>query len=293
MGWKGKLVSVVNRAIAPLGIAIGTASLDFDARLTSEKHIVMMHGAMANAFAEWIKRQNIIANPRDFDIRTHVAAFYEAYLQAPFRDQHGGSRYNNALWLSLLARAIDPAIIVDSGTYTGASAWALSHGAPQSKIFSFDIDLSHLRRRRPNCIYRERDWSVENWDYDDTKNGLCYFDDHVDQARRLIEAHARGFRYAIFDDDYQIGSFAPMAHDSRALPKIEFILNDSLLDGETVTWIAGRSSHRWKVDRSYLDRARETIYCTERLPNTSLITGIHQTPYRLVRLASNLKSDSC
>ena len=287
MSWKGKAVSVLNNAIAPAGLFIDKISNDFDARLVSEKHLKRMHQAMADAFAGWLGSQHVILNPVPFDVLDHINRFYVEYLSAPYRGQHGGSRYNNTLWLSLIARTINPSIIVDSGTYTGASAWALSLGAPASPIFSFDINLSHLCARYKNCTYAERDWATQPWGNSDTSNGLCYFDDHVDQAKRLIEARDRGFRYAVFDDDFELGAFAPMAHGSHALPKIEFVLDPNLLDGEELSWIAGPSSFSWKVDRAYLDRAKSTIEDTERLPNTSLITGIHQTPYRVVRLKTH------
>jgi hypothetical protein len=284
MSWKGKSVSALNRMIAPAGLMVEKTWLDFDARLTSETHINRMHKALAEAFQGWVEIQKIIEKPVTFNIIEHVFAFYEQYLKSPFRTPHGGSRYNNALWLSLLSRAINPGLIVDSGTYEGASAWVFAIGAPDAKIYSFDIDLSHIRKREANCVYREHDWMVHEFREIDCTIGLCYFDDHVDQAKRLIEARSRGFLYAIFDDDFNVTSFAPYAHESNALPKVEFILDDSLLDGELITWTSGNSLQSWTADRSYLERARATIDQTERLPDTSPITGIHQTPYRIVRL---------
>jgi hypothetical protein len=138
----------------------------------------------------------------------------------------------------------------------------------------------------PNVEYGQDDWTSRVLTRSVTKNGLCYFDDHVDQAKRLIEAHARGFRYAIFDDDFPVTAFAHMAPRPRVLPKVEFVLDDSLLDGDLLKWTLDGTRQEWRVDRKYLDRARQTIEATERLPNSSLITGIHQTPYRVVRLAS-------
>jgi hypothetical protein len=240
---------------------------------------------LATSFDNWRSTQEVFEFSNHFQSEEAVSFFYEAYLKSPFRDQHGGSRFNNALWLHLTAKCLQPHLIVDSGTFTGASAWALSLGAKTASVVSFDIDLSHLKNRLHNVKYFEQDWSTYAFSRKDAANGICYFDDHIDQAKRLIEAHERGFKYAIFDDDFQISSFAPMAHDSVALPKVEFVLDESLRDGEIIEWTARGQPMSWRVNKPYLARAKGTIAATARFPNTSLITGIHQTPYRIVRLA--------
>lgn len=243
-----------------------------------------MHAAMAREIGEWLASQTLFDVKQAIDLEAEIAAFYDDYLVSPFRLQLGESRYNNCLWLYLLARASAPDLIIDSGTYTGASSWALSRGAPQAKVVSFDIDLSNLRLRLPNVDYVEKDWTSFDLVPHAGRNVLAYFDDHIDQARRLIEARERGIPLAIFDDDFAIGAFPAMAHNGAALPKLEFVLDESLRDGDEIVWRnRGRRTH-WRVDRAYLDKARDAIAGTARLPNTSLVTGIHQTPYRVVRL---------
>jgi hypothetical protein len=286
MSLKGRLVGKLNKALSPSGIAITKIGWDFDSRLCSPAHLRSLHQGIAAPIATWFASQSTFEFEKPLDVEQEVAAFYELFLAAPFRDQSGGSRFNNALWLHLIAKALAPRLIIDSGTHRGTSAWALSSGSPSSRLLSFDIDLSHLRKKMPGCTYLEHDWSEESYSNQDAKSGLCYFDDHIDQARRLIEAHERGFAYAIFDDDYPVSSFAPSAHDSAALPKIEFILDKSLRDNDDITWSTNGKKQSWRIDKSYLERARATIAATERLPNTSLVTGIHQTPYRVVRFAT-------
>ena len=124
------------------------------------------------------------------------------------------------------------------------------------------------------------------FDTPSTTRTLAYFDDHVDQVRRLIEAADRGCQIAIFDDDYPITSFYAMAPNASVLPKIEFALDPTLQDGTTLEWISRGTRQTFRVDRTYLDRALSHLRVTERLPNTSLITGIHQTPYRIVSIKS-------
>lgn len=289
MSLKGRLASAANTVLRPAGIAIVKKELDFDCRLTSAVHVRRLHEALAESFQSWVANQSLFDYRNAFNIEAEVASFYEEYLRLPFRDQRDGSRFNNALWLDLIAKAMQPSVIIDSGTYAGASAWALSRGAPNARVFSFDIDLSRIRFRASNVRYIESDWTSEEVSRRDTFDGLCYFDDHVDQARRLIEAHDRGYRYAIFDDDFPLTSFSQghMARCGSVLPKVEFVLDRTLSDGELIEWSEDGAECHWRVDEGYMRRARQTISETERLPNTSLITGIHQTPYRMVRFVED------
>lgn len=284
MGWRGTAGQAVNRLLAGANLALIRRELDFEDRLESPKHLEAMFRALADAFEGWLAHQSVLRATARLDLRTEIAAFHADYLRSPFRDKAGGSRFNNLLCLNLIARLTAPPLIVDSGTYTGASAWALSRGAPAARVLSFDIDLSHLALRAPGVQYIESDWTRAEFPADQARAGFCYFDDHVDQARRLIEAAERGFGLAVFDDDFTLGAFPAMARDPGVLPKIEMVLDTSLEDGEEIVWSSRGTRHSWRVDAAYLARARSHVAATDRLPNTSLVTGIHQTPYRLVAL---------
>jgi len=56
-----------------------------------------------------------------------------------------------------------------------------------------------------------------------------------------------------------------------------------------LTWATKQGELNWPVDHAKLTAMRDCIAATERLPNTSLITGIHQTPYRLVKVRTDLE----
>jgi hypothetical protein len=183
----------VNRCLAPLGVAVERVSRDFDARLSDPGQLIRMHRAFGRAWAEWLADQSVIRVRAEIDAEREAALFYEAYLRSPYREQSGGSRYNNLLLLFLIGKTAAPSVIVDSGTDTGASAWALRLSCPDARVLSFDIDLSRLRLRAPGVEYNETDWTAFDWSGLPTGNGLCYFDDHVDQARRLLETAERGF----------------------------------------------------------------------------------------------------
>ena len=272
----------LDAALRPLGLQMVRPALDFDSRPTGHA-LNRMLGSLADAFNSWCGKTEVWPVDPEQDTLAVVGRFYEAYLASPFRDQGGGSRFNNLLWLHLLARVSRPTLIVDSGTYRGASAWALASGAPGCPVLSFDLDLAAIALRAPGVVYVQSDWTAHDFAGHDLAGGIAYFDDHVDQGARLSQAAERGIGRLVFDDDFPLTSFASMAHDGAALPKIEFVLDRSLDQVDEVTWRSRGREFRWPVNHARLAEVRAKIAATERLPNTSLITGIHQTPYRLVR----------
>jgi hypothetical protein len=240
---------------------------------------------LAESFAAWAGSQAAFPlDPSRCSART-VRDFFDLYMASRFRGNSGGSRFNNLLWLHLIARAMRPSVIIDSGTFMGASAWSLALGAPAAAAFSFDVSAPHLLHRLPNVTYVRSDWMRFEWGDIDTDVALCYFDDHVDQARRVFEAHSLGIRYLVFDDDFPCTSFAPMAHGGASLPKVSFLLDEKLDEVDRLEWRQGAATWAWPLEHARIVQARALIECAVRLPNTSIITGIHQTPYRLVRLA--------
>ena len=279
MGLASSAFRFTNRMLHPFGLRLSLIGRDFDTHLLSEG----MRQSLLSDFAEkadaWLERQECFEATK-LDTFELVSEFYKAYLQSPFRETGGGSRFNNLLWLALIARAYKPDIVIDSGTFRGASAWALKFGAPEAKVLSFDIDLSQLLRRESDVEYLERDWTT--FDLPPCKI-LAYFDDHLDQVRRLLEARQRAVDLAIFDDD-EPPRLAAMTHQVEAYPKIEFIFNNAVRKERELVWKTRGKTLRWTVDVAYLDRGREAIACTDRLPNTWSITGIHQSPYRIVKV---------
>jgi hypothetical protein len=266
------------------GLHLGCLQNDFDDRPLDDYTRYRMTGAMARAYETWVASQVIFRPAEVFDAGIVVNAFFASWLDTPFRDEQGGSRFNNLLWLHLIARSMQPDVIVDSGSFRGASAWALSLGSPRAQVFSFDVDLKQLALRVTGVNYIEADWSHHPADALRGARVLAYFDDHVDQVRRLIEAHDRSCQVAIFDDDFPVTSYFGMAPSPNVLPKVEFALDEELTDGQTLRWLADGVEFSFVIDRGYLDRGRSYIAATDRLPNTSSITGIHQTPYRIVAL---------
>jgi hypothetical protein len=221
----------------------------------------------------------------DFDVEELVAAFYQDYLEISARVIPGGSGFHNLLGLCSISRAMDLRLLIDSGTFTGMSAWALGRGSPEAALHSFDIDLSQLSLRTEQAHYHEMDWTGFDFGNADPEHSLCYFDDHVDQVRRILEAHERGFRYLVFDDDASVGRMTQTAGSPIALPKLQFVFDESLEDGEEIRWLNMGRPRAFKVDRGYLEQARSRIEAIQKLPEIwTASAGMHQNPYTLVVL---------
>lgn len=282
-----RALRATKRMLRSAGLGDPGVYLDFSNRLTSAKHVDAMLTRIADVVEAWLSSQAIIPNLVAFDVRQEVRGFFASYLSSPFRAAVGGSRFNKILWLTLLAKALRPTVIIDSGTYAGASAWALSLGVPDARILSFDIDLSQLRLRQPNCEYFQCDWFTHDLAKFDLSRSLCYFDDHVDQVRRVLEARERNIPFAVFDDDLPVSCFAVMAPSPARLPKLEFIGDPSLEHGEVVEWLWNGSPRRWIVDKNYLEKGRAAIKAAERLPDLGAITGIRVMSPKLVALCPN------
>jgi hypothetical protein len=272
----------LNRMLGVAGLRLDRVERDYDDVPLDRFTQSVLLSRMADAFDLWADAQTLFERRMRFDTRAVTEAFFDEWRRLPFRGRHGGSRFNNLLWLHLITKACSPDVIIDSGTYQGASAWALARACPEARTFSFDVDLSQVRIKAQSVTYVQRDWSEYPLELSPSDLALCYFDDHVDQVKRLLEASERRCRIVLFDDDYPVTSFFTMAPTPAVLPKLEFALDTGLADGQTLSWRTGGRAQRWTVDRAYLDAAVARIDATERLPNTSLITGIHQTPYRLV-----------
>src|ERR1700728_1544270 len=246
MGLKRTAYRGCNVILKKLGLELQVVSEDFDARLDQPSQVGRIFSEFAKIADPWLRRQKLFPVACEFDLSLALCQFYEQYLDSPFRDKMGGSRFNNLAWLYLLAKSMKPGFVIDSGTFRGASAWAFSKAGVE--VFSFDIDLTRLALRAGSVVYSQCDWTAFDWKGFDFSNSLIYFDDHLDQARRLMEASQRGVPLAIFDDDFQLTSFAPMANKGLSLPKIEFVLDNDLQKYQEISWLANGRRYIFSID---------------------------------------------
>jgi hypothetical protein len=213
-----------------------------------------------------------------------VDAFFALYPDRPVADNSGGSGFNDSLWLFTAARLLAPALIVESGVYKGQSSWLLRQAVPGAALHCVDLDLSQRRWRDDGIAYHEGDWSELTLEAPAGRPALCFFDDHVSQARRIREAHARGFRTLLFGDD--VAAETLYATGRPPLPTASMILDETLADGERIEWLRGGVVRHYIVDAADMASARRLIRHARPMPDLAPITRYRpQSGLTLVTLA--------
>ena len=211
--------------------------------------------------------------------------FDAIYDRRPVADNRGGSGYNDSLWLWLMARLISPALLIESGTHQGHSAWLFRQACPEAEIHSFDISWDRLVHREPTVSYHKEDWSGAAPAAVPGQTSLVFLDDHISHARRILEAQARGHRLLLLDDDFP-------AHHLHAtggppLPTLSMILDESLEDGQEIVWTRNGKRYGFTFRRSMTESARDQIEGHLTLPD--LAPATRQPPgsgMALVKLAN-------
>lgn len=216
-----------------------------------------------------------------------VRAFLRTYDDRPIIDNAGGSRFNSSAWLYVLTRLLAPRLVVESGTHRGHSAWLFSRAARSARVVTFDISHEALADRTPGIDYRLGDWSTSDVRVRDPGHDFVFFDDHVDQERRVREAWERGFRWLIFDDN--LPAQALFATGRPPAATISMIYDPTLRDGETLTWTRHGRPRTFRFDRESADAARRLIAEWSILPDLRRVTGFRpQLGLTVVRLRDSL-----
>ena len=199
-----------------------------------------------------------------------VEDFFDVYGKRPFTDNLGGSSFNNCLWLFLSARVFAPKLIVESGVWKGISSFILHQGAKEAEVHCFDITFKHLQYRNDHFQYRETDWENVVFDGVDSERSMCFFDCHVNHAKRIKEARNKGFKYLIFDDN-------PPAHKLYgygvpAFPSVEMIVHGKFQDQEEIKWVYNGIQRSFKIDLEELEEAKALVKRYAVFPDLSSIT---------------------
>ncbi len=138
----------------------------------------------------------------DADIRESFAEFKALYAKRPIEDNASGMRAPHAFGTWFMLRALQPDLIVESGVWRGQGTWLIEHACPEAELICLDIDFGPLSYRAPRAEYREEDFQIVDFSDRDLGNALCFFDDHQDALMRLQQMRWKGFRRAIFEDNY-------------------------------------------------------------------------------------------
>jgi hypothetical protein len=132
--------------------------------------------------------------------------------------------------------------------------------------------------------YHLGDWSGIVREPFSGRPAFGFFDDHVDQIRRLEECVARNVRYLVFDDDTPVNA-SHNGHNSASFPKLSFMYSEPLKNVSMVEWQRLGRHYAVPIDHERLQRAKSHVAHYSRLPNLYSTTGCtDQWPLALVVL---------
>jgi hypothetical protein len=183
--------------------------------------------------------------------------FFEAFRRCPIKQGIGGCGFNAGLLLFISARIAQPRLIVESGTFQGYTSWVFQTACPDADIHCFDISFVNRLWHHPKIRYHQHDWAEKALPFSVPANSLGFFDDHISQAQRVIEATERGFTRLIFDDNLPL--HALHRDGLPAVPTIDMVFDESLKEGDEFDWVSAGRNFRYQHSAAVVGRARSAI----------------------------------
>lgn len=229
--------------------------------------------AIASTVTAFLHQTHSLKHIAQQTMLSHVVNYRRVYLANPISHNFEGMNYATGLSLYVIAACLAPTLIVESGVWKGLSSFVLSSAAPRARFLAFDLNLGRLQYRSAGVDYHECDWT--SVDIKAPANSLAYFDDHQNQAARIIEAHARGFRHLMFDDSWPI-----YAVPRSAWPSVDMVLDEELHSGAELRWVVGGNLWTYVHDEAMSElcsRARLLIKGAYDFPMLLRETGIWPT----------------
>ena len=235
MSLQAALLRTLNRHLLPRWqLVLRKSGHDDDDRMLTPRYRALLVGDVAALLAPYLAAAGLLATADAAAVQALVQEFLALHEARPVRDNTGGSRFNGSLSLFVIARLLDPLLIVESGTWQGHTAWLLARACPKAEIHSFDIEHDNLLHREPGVAYHRGDWMASAIAAPDAARGLCFFDDHVSHARRIREAHGRGFRRLLLDDD--LPAPALFLTGLPPAPAAAMLMDPRLGAGDEIEW---------------------------------------------------------
>ena len=243
-----------------------------DRRLLSQKLQARLERQLTDTIAAALTRLQLMPAGGSRELGAWVAEFFRIHAHSPAGDNAGGSGVNDSLWLFVLARALRPERIVESGTHRGHSAWVFHRACPGVPIDTFDVNTSRLAWSHELLHAHQGDWTQTVGADPANARALVFFDDHINHARRVAEAHTRGFRWVLVDDNFA----ATQVHATGGppLPSLAMLFDPDVVPGDEIAWSRGGKDDAWTDTAEAEHGARELIESYDPLPELGEITRL-------------------
>lgn len=268
--------STLQPVFARLGYDLLPATPEWDHRPLSDRERERLLDGAAEGLAADLAESGL-----SVDTHALVREFWSLVPHCPVRQKHGGNGFNGSLQIFAVARAVRPDVIVESGVYRGLTTWILRRACPQARIVSFDVTFAQLRHRDPQTTYVEADWTSFAFGDIDMSGALGFFDDHISQGARILEAYERGLRRCLFDDD--VPAHRIHTHGGPAHPTVSMIFDDALT-GEPATWTRNGRRFIYEPNESFVAKVRSVVDRMHPFDDMHRITGYSPSRLTYVRL---------
>jgi hypothetical protein len=238
--------------------------------LLSDKLQARLERQLTDAIAATLTRLQLMPPGGAQELAAWIGEFFRIQADSPAGENPGGSGVNDSLWLFVIARALRPARILESGTHRGHSAWIFHRARPGTPIDSFDVDASKVAWSHELLSVQQGDWTEAVAAERANAEALVFFDDHINHARRVAEAHARGFRWLLLDDNFA----ATQVHATGGppLPSLAMLFDPDVVPGDEIAWSRNGKDYAWTYTQEAEHGARDLIERYEPLPDLGDIT---------------------
>ncbi len=216
------------------------------------------------AYADQFFSNNHFASGTTFHPTNLVNDFFDVYTKRSLTDNTHGSGFHNAFWIYLFARVFDPELIVESGVWKAHTTWLLEQACPSSVIFGFDRSLKKVEYKNLNATLIEMDWSTYQFPEFNPDKAFVFFDCHVNNAQRLLEAKEKGFKHILIDDNppiHKIFSHIP------GIPTAAMLHSGLGIDTPELSWVWNGKEVTRPIDIDEAMRAKELIKIHQVFPD--------------------------
>lgn len=128
--------------------------------------------------------------------------FLNLYKSRPIAKNVHGMRSHGNFFLWYLLKQIQPTLVIESGVLRGQSTWTIEKAVPNARIIAIDPKLSRIKYKSKNATYTTTDFSVLEIPQETQGPIVCFFDDHVSDFDRVLQAYEKGIKHLIFDDNF-------------------------------------------------------------------------------------------
>ena len=135
--------------------------------------------------------------------------FSELWRKRPIKDNLGGMQSVQMFYSWFITKKLQPKCIIESGVWKGLGTYFLSLACETAKFICIDVNFNNLLYINNKAVYLNKD--ITSVDLSVTnhicspEDVLCFFDDHQSFVPRISVMQGRGYRHAIWEDNYPAG----------------------------------------------------------------------------------------